>query len=41
MEKAIYEQPQAWVFEVCTGEVIMASVEKMRTIEGSWDEDDE
>ena len=39
MEKTIYEEPQVRVLEVCTGKVYMTSGERMRTVEGSWDEE--
>ena len=41
MTKTIYETPLVRVLEVRTGGMFMASGEKMRAIEGSWEEDDE
>ena len=41
MEKTIYEEPCTKVLEVrIQGTILQGSVEKMRTVSGSWDEDE-
>lgn len=38
--KRVYEKPQSELFEVqLEGSLLANSVEKMRTVTGSWDED--
>lgn len=40
MEINTYEAPQVRVVIVRTGSIFLASGEKMRTVAGSWDEDE-
>lgn len=42
MEKTIYEIPLVRILQIrVEGTMLTGSVETMRTVEGSWEEDDE
>lgn len=41
MKKIEYQSPQVEAFNVRLEESILSNVERMKTINGSWEEDDE